>query len=319
MNMTVKETAEWLLSRDSFLITNHLRPDGDAHGSAAALCQGLRECGKTAYILPNPDSTERYIPWVENYYPDPEEDFAPAFILSVDTASVGMLNTAAASFTDRIDLAIDHHPSNTFYAKNTCLDGSRASCGEIVYELLLAMPCGVSKVSAAPLYIALSTDTGCFAFANTTSNTLRVAAELVDAGAPQMELNRTLFRTKAKRRMLLEGDIFSHIEFYFGDRVAIITITRAMMDHYGVTENDMDDIAAIPGSVEDVLVGITIRELSGGGCKVSVRSGPDFDSNALCSRFGGGGHKMAAGLSMDADAASMKAMLLEALGETFAQ
>ena len=78
MNMTVKETAEWLLSRDSFLITNHLRPDGDAHGSAAALCQGLRECGKTAYILPNPDSTERYIPWVENYYPDPEEDFAPA-------------------------------------------------------------------------------------------------------------------------------------------------------------------------------------------------------------------------------------------------
>ena len=315
--MTINETAAWLLARDSFLITNHLRPDGDAHGSAAALCQGLRECGKTAYILPNPDSTARFIPFVERYYPDPEEDFAPAYILSVDTASLNMLCTAASAFADRIDLAIDRHPSNTFYAKNTCVDGSMASCGEIIYDLLRCLPCGVSRDSAVPLYVALSTDTGCFAFANTTSNTLRVASELVDLGAPQAELNRILFRTKAKSRMRLEGEVFSGIDFYFEDRVAFITITRAMMDRCGVTENEMDDIAAIPGSVEGVEVGITIRELEAGGCKVSVRSGPHFDSNALCGRFGGGGHKMAAGLSMDTDVDNMKRLLLEALGETF--
>ncbi|MCF0121618.1 MAG: DHH family phosphoesterase, partial [Oscillospiraceae bacterium] len=239
MSLTFDEAAKWLMIRNNFLIINHLRPDGDAHGSAAALAQGLRECGKTAYILENPDTTDRFRQYVQEYYP--VDDFAPSYIITVDTASAGMLSKAAGSLVDSIDLSIDHHPSNSGYAKELCLDGTMASCGELIYEILTRLPCGVSQKSAEAIYIAVSTDTGCFAFANTTANTFRVASEAANRGAPIAELNRRFFRTKSKGRVQLEGEILSGIGFYFGDKVAIITITRAMMDKYGVTENDMDD------------------------------------------------------------------------------
>lgn len=311
MELTVKETAEWLLQRDNFLLFNHIRPDGDAHGSAAALCDGLRRCGKTAYVFENPESTPRFIPIVEGFYPP--ADFSPDYRVTLDTASLNMLVKGAP---EDIDLSIDHHPSNSGYAKNLCLNGDRSSCGEIVYEILNELGCGLSPASAEAIYIAVSTDTGCFAFANATSNSLRVAAAAVDAGAQQQELNKRYFRTKTKGRIAIEGHIMSNIHYYFNDTVAIVSITRALMDGFGVTENDMDDIAAIPGAVDGVEVGITIRELEGGGkCKSSVRSGPEFDCNALCSRFGGGGHKMASGCSLPVDVTEMERLFVEALGD----
>ena len=168
------------------------------------------------------------------------------------------------------------------------------------------------------LYIAVSTDTGCFSFANTTGNTLRVAAQLVDAGVPIGELNKELFRKKAKSRILLEGMITSGMSFYFDGAVAIVTITKAMMEEAGADENDMDDIAAIPGAIEGVIVGITIRELSGStGSKVSVRTTALVNANTLCARFGGGGHAMAAGFSIQSSVEQTKQGLLGALGDIF--
>jgi phosphoesterase RecJ-like protein len=314
--MTIPETARWLKARDNFLVLTHLRPDGDTLGSAAALVRGLRLIGKTAHILRNPEATPRYTAYVEKYWAP--EDFVPSFVVSVDTASEGVFPINGRQYLDKVSLCVDHHPSNTGYAENCCLDTEKASCGEIVYELLLELNGGVDAETAAALYIAVSTDTGCFAFANTTANTHRAAAALIDAGAPVGELNRELFRKKAKSRLLLEAMITSGMEFYFDGAVAIATVTLDMMEKAGASENEMDDVAAIPGSIEEVVVGITIREMSGPtDCKVSVRTTPLVDANALSARFGGGGHAMAAGFTLGATAEETKRRLLEALRESF--
>lgn len=314
IQMNIHETALWCKERDNFLIITHRRPDGDTLGSAAGLVSGLIDAGKTAFILFNPETTARYLPYVEKHWaPD---GFQPAHIIAVDIASPGIFQENWTETGDTVSLCIDHHPSNTGYAQKTCLAMTRASCGEVIYEVLMALNGSISAESATALYIAVSTDTGCFSYSNTNANALRVAAALAEAGAPIGALNKVLFRTKAKSRIMLEGLITAGIEFFFDNTVAISTITREMMEKAGAEENVMDDVASIPNAIEGVLVGITIRELTGPeDCKVSIRTTPLVSANELASKFGGGGHAMAAGFSLDKSPEDVKKLLLAALGE----
>ena len=229
--LSIAETAAWLKLRDGFLILTHRRPDGDTVGCAGALAQGLREAGKAAYVLPNPEITPRYLRFVEDYHAP--EGYEPENVVIVDTASRDLLPRNGDKFDGAISLCIDHHPSNALYAENTCLGGDYASCGEIIFEILLALSGSISPRSAERIYAAVSTDTGCFAFANTTANTLRVAALAIEAGAPHRELNRLLFRTRTLGRIKIEGAIYSNLEFHFGGAVAISIITRDMMKSAG--------------------------------------------------------------------------------------
>ena len=292
--LTSKQTAAWLSERDGFLILTHRRPDGDTLGSAAGLCVALRGIGKTAYLLEYPDTTERYHEYVRAYIAP--ADFQPQTVISVDTADTKILQTNAGAYLDRVDLAIDHHPSYTGYAAYTCLDADKAACGEVVYEVVLALGGRtVSAEVATPLYVALTTDTGCFQYANTTADTLYVASELVRVGAEHWVVNKALFRTKSRARMAFDGAFLAGLRYHYDDRVAVAVVTCAMMVETGVTEDDLDDIAAIPGQVEGILVGIVVKELPMGGCKVSVRTAPGISANQICRQFGGGGHAMAAG------------------------
>ena len=310
--LSPKETAALLRDNNNFLIITHRRPDGDTLGSAGALAQGLQEQGKTAFVLYNPETTSRYLRFVEKYHaPD---NYKPDFTIVVDTATVDLFPKNAKKYIDSVSLCIDHHSSNTLYAENVCLSVENAACGEIIYEILTDMTENISPTTAECLYVALSTDTGCFSFGNTTANTLYVASQLVEAGAPNKELNKTLFRTKSHSRISMEGMITSSIEYYFDDKVAMAFITREMMEKSGADEDDIDDIAALPGSIEGVYVGITIREMSSPqDCKFSVRTRPPYDAQKICAKFGGGGHKLAAGCSIEKAIPEAKEMMLEVL------
>jgi phosphoesterase RecJ-like protein len=316
IRLTTSETADWLKERDNFLILTHRRPDGDTIGCAGALAQGLGEQGKTAYVLHNPEVTPRYARFVEDYWaPD---GYKPDHVITIDTASYDLFPKNGDKYMGSVSLCIDHHPSNALYAENTYLVGTSASNGEDIYNLLICMYGSISAKTAEGLYVALSTDTGCFAFANTTADTLRIASLLINAGAPHRELNRLLFRTRTLGRIRVEGMIYSGLEFHFDGAVAISTITRDMMESAHADEDDVDDIASIPGSIEGVLAGITIRELtSASDCKVSVRTGPTTNAHEICARFGGGGHPMAAGFSLEKTVPEIKEALLEKLKEFF--
>ena len=303
-------------ANNNYLILMHRRPDGDAIGCAGALAQGLRELGKAAYVLDNPETTRRYARFVGDYWAP--EGFLPEHVITIDTASYDLFPKNGEGYKGSVSLSIDHHPSNTLYAGLTCLDGSRASCGEIIYDLLIAMSGSVSVISAERLYVALSTDTGCFAFANTTADTLRIAALLIEAGAPHRELNRLLFRTRSRSRIKIEGMIYSGVEFFFDGAAAIVTITQDMVKDAGADEDDLDDIASIPGSIMGVLAGITIRELAENDeCKVSVRTSPTVNAHSICEHFGGGGHPMAAGFSLNKPISEVKEALVKHLADVF--
>ena len=308
--MKLTDCAAWLRERSGFLILSHHRPDGDALGTSAALCRGLRMLGKTAYILENPQVTDRYVPYLREYYSRP--GFTPEYIVTVDLADEGIIQTNAGEYVGKVDLAIDHHPSNTGYARETLLMGDRAACGEIVYLLLMELLGGVDKETATLLYIAVTTDTGCFRYKNTNPGTLRVGAALLEAGAP-IDLNRTMFMKKNRTRLILESSIISGLEFFQDGEACLGTITLEELRRIGATESDMEDIAVVAGSVEGVETSCTLRQVGERTWKVSVRTGQYENASRICAEFGGGGHGMAAGATVEGTLEEVKAAVKAAV------
>lgn len=311
--MNAEQCAALLREKDRILIVTHYNPDGDTAASAAALCSALRRAGKTAYLFPNPQIGARLGSYVGAFFAP--EDFAPDYTVAVDVATENMY---PSGFDGHIDLAIDHHPTNTGYADLSCIDDERAACGEIVLKIVRALGGGVTREEADLLYIALSTDCGCFQYANTDAHAFRTAAELLELGAENAEINMLFFRQVSVNRLKLEGMIYSTMGFYRGGDIAVNIITQAMLRESGVVEEELDDVSGLVGRARGHRVGITIRENPDGSSKISVRSGPDFDSSALCARFGGGGHKMAAGCNISAPPEEARERLLQAVEEMLA-
>ena len=177
---------------------------------------------------------------------------------------------------------------------------------------------GVTREEADLLYIALSTDCGCFQYGNTDAAALRHAAELVEAGADNARLNQLFFRKVSAARIQLEGLIYNSMSFYHDGKIVVALVTDEMLRQAHATEDDCDDLAGLAGRAECGEVSITIRDYPGGHSKVSVRSGESFDSCALCARFGGGGHKMAAGCNLPVPPLEAREILLKAIDEVLA-
>ena len=160
-SLTVHQAAERLRDFDNVLLLTHLRPDGDTVGSAAGLCAGLRALGKTAYLLPNPELTDTAAPYFRPYAA--WAGFQPDRVGSVDIATTDLFPENAKPYADRVDLAIDHHPSQEFFAKATCLDSKRAACGQLVLEIVKQFADLTPEMGEA-LYVAVATDCGCFQY-----------------------------------------------------------------------------------------------------------------------------------------------------------
>ena len=309
--MTAQQAAAFLQAHDNYLILTHVRPDGDTIGCAAGLCRALRQIGKTAYVLPNREATSLFTPYLEGLLAD--EGWEPDTVVSVDIAARGLFPENALPYLDRVALAIDHHPSQEFFAKDTCLDATRAACGELVYEIVKQF-CQITPEMGIAFYVAISTDCGCFAYGNTTADTHRAAAELMESGIPTAQLNKRHFRTKSLTRMKLESMIVADMELHDHGTVAIAAVTLDMMASLGATERDLEDIAALVGQLEGVKTSVTIRELAPGKCKLSVRTDPnDLNASKVCALLGGGGHAAASGATVDADVEETKRVILDAI------
>ena len=293
--MTTAEAAARLAAMDQVLILTHVRPDGDTIGSAAALCCGLRALGKTAYLLPNPELTATYAPYAAPYLA--EADFAPAYVVSVDIAALSLLPENARPYQDRIALAIDHHPSQEFFARETCLEADSAACGEIVYEIIQHLTALTADI-ALPLYVAVSTDCGGFQYGNTTARTHRIAAALMDV-VDVAAVNKALFRTKSRVRLAMESRMVADMKLFDRERVVIMEIPLALRQEMQATDADIEELSALPALVEGTDCGVTLRELTAEKIKVSVRTGPRVDACARCRILGGGGHHAAAGATVD--------------------
>ena len=293
--LTAREAAGYLEALDNVLLLTHVRPDGDTIGSAAALCRALRDCGQTAYLLPNPEITATYAPYAASYWAP--EGWEAEHIVSVDIADVSLLPENAKPYQERIELAIDHHPSQGFFARNTCLEADSAACGEIVYEIIQHLTALTADI-ALPLYVAVSTDCGGFQYGNTTARTHRIAAALMDV-VDVAAVNKALFRTKSRVRLAMESRMVADMKLFDHERVVVMEIPLSLRQEMQATDADIEELSALPALVESTDCGVTLRELDGGKIKVSVRSGPRVDACALCRILGGGGHHAAAGATVD--------------------
>ena len=308
--MTAAETAVWLLSRDRFLLLTHVRPDGDTLGCAAGLCAALRKAGRTAAVLPNPETTETYADYVAPYLAP--ADYRHETVVSVDIASTGLFPENARPYAGSVDLAIDHHPSYEGFAARSCVDPSLAACGELIYDICLALGQMDGEI-ALPLYVAVSTDTGCFVYSNTTPNTHRVAAALMEFGPFYRKVNKRCFRTKSLPRLRLESLLLSSMEFHDGGAIAIAGLSRAMMEEARAGEADAEDMAAFAGQIQGVRISATLRELAPDRTKVSLRTDESLNATRTCALLGGGGHAAAAGATVDLPLAETRRAVLDAI------
>lgn len=294
--MDLNTCADYLRQHDQYMLITHRRPDGDTLGSAAALCHALRRAGKTAFLYPNPEITDTYMPFIKPYLAD--ASYTGETFVSVDVADEPLF---CRGFTGKVDLWLDHHPGRNGLERFGMVWPQKASCGELVMEIIESLCGDICPEEANLLYMAVSTDTGCFVYANTNAETHRAAARLADAGAQFHPINNLLFRTRSRARLMLEGMIFSSLRSYRNDSINVAVITLDMMRRSGATEDDCDDLANLAGLVRGNRVSITVRELRTDPpqSKVSVRTDGCVDASRVCALFGGGGHKMAAGCEMD--------------------
>ena len=299
--LTITECAEHLKNADKILILMHRSPDGDAVGSGYALAYALRSIGKTAQPVCSDDIPKKYS-YITNGLD--VQEFEPEYIVTVDLADTQLFGDKLIQYKDKVDLCIDHHPSNTDYAKYGIIDGNAGACAQIVKKVISAMNIPIDKNIANAVFTAISTDTGCFKYSNADAESYQMAAEMVACGADSFFINRLMFDTKSRSRLELERLALNSLKYYNDEQIAVIFITKEMMEKSGADDNDTEGISGIPRQIEGVKIGITIREKGENNFRISVRSAGDIDVSAICTQFGGGGHKAAAGCTIITDTLS---------------
>lgn len=288
MKINAKETAKILLVEDFIELICHRDPDGDAYGSAMALFDVLVTLGKTVKVScssPFPD----YLPFLAREF----EDFEEKFSVAVDVASTNMLGDGAIQ-EKRIHLCIDHHPSNPCYADKTFL-APYAAAGEAVFEVIKEMGVPISPFAATAMLTAISADTGSFRYSNTSTQTLRYAAELFDLGADTQSVRVSLFESKGKAQLAVESSALLNTKYYENDRIAVVSVPVALLNKFDALETSLESLPAIAIAIEGVDVGLTLKEREDGTVRISVRTNANADASAIAQEFSGGGHIRASG------------------------
>lgn len=308
--LSLRKTARFLKKHDNYIILTHASPDGDTLGAAYALYYGLKEIGKTAGVI-CPD----LIPAKYSYFAVTTDHITDnnATVVAVDVADKKLLGALEETFGDRVSLCIDHHISNTHFADNLLLDyGASAAC-EIMYELLNKLKVNINDVTAKALYTGIATDTGCFKYSNVTSKTHIIVSELFDYNINAAEINRLMFDTKSKKLLELEKMVLDTAEYHFDSKCMLLCVTDEMQKKTGCSGPDLESIAIISRSVEGVKAGITIKQTDDCQFKISLRTFDPLDASRICGKLGGGGHKGAAGATLEGSLEQVKEKILEAV------
>ncbi len=324
--ITYTETAEWLLSREDFLILCHANPDGDTLGAAFGLSAILTQLGKRAYcVCASP------IPWrlgeitgdrVSLTVEELPADFTPRTVISVDIASPSLMGAYEARYgvPGVVDLAIDHHGTHTPFAKQILLRPDFAACAEVIFDLG-QMLLGWSLVSpptpeaAIPLYIGMSTDSGSFKYTAVTPATHQRAAVLLASGIEQGRITARLYGSRPIEEVYAAKAAYEDLRFYFDNRVTLVTFTPETMETYGLKDEDIGDIVNLIRGIRGVRVAIHLKPRGEGVFKVSMRSEEGINVARICARFEGGGHPQAAGCTLNGTKEEAERCILSAVAE----
>ena len=299
MPSSFKEIAETLRAYQRFVVLSHVRPDGDALGSQLALGLSLELLGKKVSIWNEDGLLDKYafLPGGERLArpPSTPEDFDIA--IALDTATQSRLGTAANAVRSATKwINIDHHFSNPGYGDLVLIDPISPATGQILFELIKDQSLPLNLAIATNLFVAISTDTGSFQYPNTTARTFEIGAELVRTGVNVGQISQLLYESYPRRRTELLRELLRTMQFEANGKIACFTLTAKVATELNAKAEDNEGLIDHLRAIQGVIVAIFFEELSDGKVRVSMRSKSEsVDVSAICQKFGGGGHKLAAG------------------------
>jgi len=315
-NASFAEIASALRGHERIAVLSHVRPDGDAFGSQLALGLSLRQLGKKVALWSDDGLLEKYsfMPGGDLLVRPPSEPETFDLGVALDTAVHNRLGLAGEVVHAPKWINIDHHPTNPRYGDLNYIDSTSPATGQILFELMSSEKLPINLEVAENLFVAISTDTGSFQYPNTTARTFEIGAELVKCGVDVGRVSQLLYENYPRRRVELLRELLGTMRFEAEGRIASFSLTLKTASDLGAKPEDNEGLIDHIRAIEGVIVAIFFEELAEGKVRVSMRSKSEAaDVAAICQRFGGGGHKLAAGARVRGTLAEVEQKLLEAI------
>ena len=310
-NATLKELGGLLKAAQSILIFTHINIDGDALGSAAALCRVLRNMGKDAWILMDED-VPGYISFMDTEFCTRDRDCLtnPDISICVDCGEYSRFPALADKYDEgKLKLCIDHHATGDGFGDHYYIDQHAAATSELIYKLIVEMGVLMSegedqaidlidKTIAESIYTGINTDTGSFQYSNTTAETHAIAAELMTKGVDHTAISVALYQTVPMNKLRIQAKILDRAELLADGKVAVSCVTGDMLDEVGAVLDDAEGSIDLLRNIEGVEIAAFLKEKA--DCvKVSMRAKSYANVSQIAGVFGGGGHVKAAGCTLN--------------------
>jgi phosphoesterase RecJ-like protein len=316
---TFAEIGDLLRAHQTFAVLSHVRPDGDALGSQLALGLSLQMLGKKVAIWNEDGLLEKYnfLPGSEQIARPPSEPQDFDIAIALDTATQVRLGTTAGAIRSASKwINIDHHQSNPGYGDVVHIDSTCPATGQIIFELIRDQKLPMDKAIAENLFVAISTDTGSFQYPNTTARTFEIGGELLRCGVNVGQVSQLLYENYPRRRTELLRSLLGTMRFDSNGKIASFVLSLKTAADLQVKAEDNEGLIDHLRAIHGVIVAIFFEELADGKVRVSMRSKSEqVDVSAICQKFGGGGHKLAAGARVRGTIDDVQERLLQATRE----
>jgi phosphoesterase RecJ-like protein len=315
----LERICEEILRRQRFLLTSHARPDGDSIGSQMAMAYALDRLGKQVRIVnadPAPDHYHEF-PGLNRIEIAPHATGEADAVIVMECSDLS--RTGVTGFEGRYIINIDHHAGNRMYGALNWFDESAAACGEMVFELIRALGVPLSLEIATHIYLAILTDTGSFHHSNITPRTFDICRQTVEAGVNPAAMARRVFDSNSFGKLKLIGALLDGMELIDHGRLAVMYMDDAMLTACGCTHNDTEGVINLPLTAREIQAVVFFKIDAAGDVRVSMRSKYDVDVRMVASSFGGGGHKNAAGFTVNGRFEDVRPLIIERIIAAIAQ
>lgn len=303
-----------LRERQSFILTSHARPDGDAIGSQLALAFALDRLGKSVRLIdrdpvPGP---YRAFPGTDRIELSAEATGEADAVVLLECSELS--RPEVAGLEKYFIINVDHHLGNEMYGSINWFDPTAAACGEMVADVVDALEVGWTREIAANLYLAISTDTGSFRYGSITPKTFEKCRRIAETGVDTAALSRLIFDSYSIGRVRVMGALLSAMELFHDHRVAVLHVDEALLAASGATIDDTEGLVNLPLGAREVVAVALFKRQADGVYRVSLRSKGDIDVRAVAARFSGGGHKNAAGCTVKGRYDALKKAFVDEIG-----
>jgi bifunctional oligoribonuclease and PAP phosphatase NrnA len=287
--------ADEIRRRQRFVLTSHVRPDGDAIGSQLAMAFALRALGKEVRLVngDHPPTPLLVFPGVGGIEVSTEIDDPGDAVIVMECGDLA--RTGVRGLERGYVINIDHHPGNTMYGALNWFDLTAAACGEMVFELIEELGVPLTSEIATHIYVAILTDTGSFHYSNITPRTFDICRRCMEAGVNPPAVARSIFDSNNLGRLKLFGAVLSHMKLDESGRIATVYVDHELAERCGGTYEDTEGLINLPLTVKEIQAVVFFKESGPDEWRVSMRSKGEVDTQAIARQYGGGGHKNAAG------------------------